>query len=86
MEGKGATYIEDEVGVELSLFLLTCHLRGWVELVEHLPKGRLNSVDGIITIKPGAGVARPSPEGYPPAWRLTEAGWAIINWAQPLCS
>ena len=82
---EGAVYIDDEVGPDLCLPLLTCHLRGWVEAAEHFAMGRIEFDDGSISVKPWAVVAGfPVPDWYPAAWRLTEAGWAIINWAQPL--
>lgn len=50
--------------------LRTCHLRGWVEVVEDaVPEKQLNQ-DGTISDEPARNA---------PFYRLTEAGWNVIN-------
>jgi hypothetical protein len=52
--------------------LNTCHMRGWVEILDKsVPKGQLNA-DGSL------------PEGNPftghgSIWKLTDSGWAAIH-------
>lgn len=59
--------MHEDPGVAASL--RTCHLRGWVEIVEDaVPHG---SIDANANIN--------YPEGTAPVYRLTEAGWAALN-------
>ena len=52
--------------------LKTAWMRGWVEPIENaVPKGKLNP-DGSLP-------DGPLYYGIGPIWRLTEAGWSVIN-------
>ena len=51
--------------------LRTCHLRGWVEPIENaVPTGEL---------KPDGSLSDPPFRQMNPVYRLTEAGWHVIN-------
>ena len=52
--------------------LQTCHLRGWVEPIEHaVPSGQVNA-DGSLP-------AGPIFTGEKTLYRITEGGWQVIN-------
>lgn len=62
--------------------LRTCHLRGWVEILENsIPSSELNS-DGSLP-------DRFEIQNYMPVYRLTEAGWNQVNrthsWVTATC-
>lgn len=57
---------ENEPGV--AAHLRTCHLRGWVEVVEYAPHGAVT-----------AGFDIEYPQDVAPVYRLTEAGWAALK-------
>jgi hypothetical protein len=53
--------------------LHTCHLRGWLEVIDHAVPTTTLSADGRI---PEAFLRNPERR---PSYRLTEAGWHVIN-------
>ena len=57
---------------EMEAALRTCHIRGWVEVIENaVPTGRLRSAGSLPPGNPFEGIA--------PVYRLTQGGWQVIN-------